>query len=187
MESTYLPLDSGLACEWLWSKEWGRSSSVWPPWSPDLRGLFSPLCPLSFRPWGLAVHCSPIFPALLGSSKEIQPVHSKGNQSWIFIGRIDAEAEAPLFWPPDVKSRLIGKDLYDRKDWKWEEEKGTTTEDEMVGWHHQLDGCEFEQALGVGDGQGSLVCCSPWGCKESYMTEPLNWTELGSFRSFPLL
>ena len=109
MESTYLPLDSGLACEWLWSKEWGRSSSVWPPWSPDLRGLFSPLCPLSFRPWGLAVHCSPIFPALLGSSKEVQPVHSKGNQSWIFIGRIDAEAEAPLFWPPDAKNWLIWK------------------------------------------------------------------------------
>jgi len=90
--------------------------------------------------------------------KEIQPVHPKGNQSWIFIGRIDAEAEAPILWPPAVKNWLIWKDPDAGKDWR-QEEKGST-EDEIVGWHHQLDGHEFEQALGVGDGQGSLACCS---------------------------
>ena len=109
-------------------------------------------------------------------SKEIQPVHSKGNQSWIFIGRTDVEAETPIFWLPDAKNWLIWKDPDAGKEWSWEE-KGST-EDEMVGWHHQLDGHESEQALGVGDGQGSLVCCNPWGCKESDMTEQLNWTEL---------
>ena len=107
--------------------------------------------------------------------KEIQPVHPKGNQSWIFIGRTDAEAEAPNLCPPDVKNWFIGKDPDVGKDWR-REEKGTT-EDEMVRWHHQFDGHEFEQALRVGDGQGSLVCCSPWGCKESDMTEWLNWTD----------
>ena len=90
----------------------------------------------------------------------------------MFIGRTDAEAETAILWPPDVKSRLIGKDSDAGKDWG-QEEKGKT-EDEMVGWHHQLDVHEFEQALGVGDGQGSLVCYSPWGRKESYMTEQLN-------------
>ena len=90
--------------------------------------------------------------------KEIQPVHPKGNQSWIFIGRTDAEAETPILWPPDVKNWLFGKDSDAGKDWRWE--KGMT-EDEMVGWHHQLNGHEFEQALGVGDGEGSLACCSP--------------------------
>ena len=108
-------------------------------------------------------------------SKEIQPVHPKGNQSWIFIGRTDVEAETPIFWPPDAKNWLIWKDPDAGKDWRWEE-KGPT-EDETVGWHHQLDGHESEQALGVGDGQGSLVCCNPWGRKESDMTERLNWTE----------
>ena len=97
------------------------------------------------------------------------------NQSWIFIGRTDAEAEAPICWPPDVKNWLIGKDPEAGKDWG--KEKKGTTEDKMVGWHHQLDGHEFEQALGVGDRQGSLACCSPWGCKESDTTERLNWTE----------
>ena len=93
--------------------------------------------------------------------KEIKPVSSKGNQSWIFIGRTDAEAETTILWPPEVKNWLIGKDPDAGKDWRWEE-KGMT-EDEMVGWHHRLDGHAFEQALGVGDGQGSLVCCNPWG------------------------
>ena len=101
--------------------------------------------------------------------KEIQPVHPKGNQSWVLIGRTDAEAETPVLWPPD-------KDPDARKYWR-QEEKGTT-EDEMVGWHYRLIGHEFEQALGAGDGQGSLVCCSPWGCKELDTTEWLNWTEL---------
>ena len=108
--------------------------------------------------------------------KEIQLVHPKGNQSWIFIGRTDANAEVPIVWPPVVKSWFIGKDPDAGKDWR-QEEKGTT-EDEMVGWQHQLDGHEFEQAPGVGDGQGSLVCCIPWGHKESDKTEQLNWTEL---------
>ena len=105
--------------------------------------------------------------------KDIKPVHPKGNQSWIFIGRTNAEAEAPILRPPDVKDWLIWKDPDAGKDWRWEE-KGTT-EDEMVGWHHWLDRHESEQALGVGDGQGSLACCSPWGRKESETTEWLNW------------
>ena len=107
--------------------------------------------------------------------KEIQPVSPKGNQSWVFIRRTDAEAETPILWPPDVKNWLIWKDPDAGKDWR-QEEKGTT-EDEMVGWHHWLDGYEFEQAWGIGDGQGGLVHCSPWDHKESDMTEWLNWAE----------
>ena len=102
-------------------------------------------------------------------------LYYKGNQSWIVTGRTDAKAETPILWPSDSKKWLIGKDPDAGKDWR-QEEKGTT-EDEMVGWHHQLDGDEFEQALGIGDGQGSLVCCSPWGYKELDMAEWLNWTD----------
>ena len=105
--------------------------------------------------------------------KEIRPVHPKGNQSWVFIGRSDAEAETPILWPPDVRNWLIEKDPDAGKDWR-QEEKGMT-EDEMVGWHHQLDGHVFEVALGVGDGQGGLACCSPWGCKDLDTTERMNW------------
>ena len=108
--------------------------------------------------------------------KEIQPVHPKGNQSWIFIGRTEAEAETPELWLPDAKNWLSGKDSVAGKDWK-QEEKGMT-EDKMVGRHHWLDGHEFEQALGVGDGQRTLACCSPWGHKELDKTEQLNWAEL---------
>ena len=100
----------------------------------------------------------------------------KGNQSWIFIGRTDAEAETLILWPTDAKNWFIGKDPDAWKDWR-QEEKGTT-EDKMVGWHHWLDGHEFEQAPGVGDGQGSLVCYNPCGHKESDTTKLLNWTEL---------
>ena len=107
--------------------------------------------------------------------KEIKPVNPKGNQSWIFIGRTDVEAETSISWPPDVKNWLIGKDPDAGKDWR-REEKGTT-KDEMVGWHHRLNGHELEQTLGAGDGQGSLACCSPWGRKELDMTEQLNWTD----------
>ena len=107
--------------------------------------------------------------------KEIQPVNPKGNQSWIFIARTDAEAETPILWPPDVKNQVIGKDLDAGKDWR-REEKGMT-EDETVGWHHWLDGYEFEQALGVGDEQRSLASCSSWSHKELDTTERLNWTE----------
>ena len=106
--------------------------------------------------------------------KEIKTVHPKW--SWILIGRADAEAEALILWPPNVKSWLIGTDPDAGKDWRQDEKE--TTENEMVGWHHRLDGHEIEQALGVGDGQGSLACYSPWGCKESDRTEWLNWTEL---------
>ena len=107
--------------------------------------------------------------------KEIQPVHPKGNKSWIFIGRTDAEAETLILWPPNVKNWLIGKDPDAGKVWR-QEEKGTT-EDVVVEWHHWLNGHEFEQALEDGEGQGSLVCYSPWGRKESDMIEWLNWTE----------
>ena len=105
-------------------------------------------------------------------SKDIKLVNPKGNQSWIFIRRTDAEAEAPILWPPDVKSRLIGKDPDAGKDWR-QEEKGTT-EDEMVGWYHWLNGHEFEQILGDSEGLWSLACCSLWGHRESDMTEWLN-------------
>ena len=105
--------------------------------------------------------------------KEIKPVNPQGNQSWIFTGRTDVEAETPILWPPDAKNWLIWKDSDAGKDGRLEK-KGT--EDEMVGWHHQLHEHEFEQALGVGDGQGSLACCTPWGRKKLDMTEWLNWT-----------
>ena len=108
--------------------------------------------------------------------KEIQPVHPKGDQSWVFIGRADVEAETPILWPPDAKCWLIGKDPDAGKN-LGQEEKGTT-EDEVVGWHHQLNGHEFEQTPGVDDGQGGLLYCGSWGCEESDMTERPNWTEL---------
>ena len=108
--------------------------------------------------------------------KEIQPVHPKGDQSWVFIGRTDAEAETPILWPPDVKSWLIGKDPDAGRGCR-QEEKGMT-EDEMAGWYCQLDAHEFESTLGVADGQGGLVCCDSWGRKELDTTERLNWTEL---------
>ena len=109
-------------------------------------------------------------------SKEVKPVHPQGNQSWIFIGRTDAEAETPKLWPPVVKNWLIQKDPDAGKDWRWE--KKGMTEDEMAGGYHWLDGRESEWTPGVGDGQGGLVCCDSWGHKESDTTERLNWTEL---------
>ena len=111
--------------------------------------------------------------------KGIQPVHSEREQPWDFFGRNDAKAETPVLWPPHVKSWLIGRDSDAGRDWG-QEEKGMT-EDEMAGWHHQLDGHEFEWIPVVGDGQGSLVCCDSWGCKESDTTERLNCTELNSW------
>ena len=116
--------------------------------------------------------------------KEIQPVHPERNQSWIFIGRTDAEAETLILWAPDAKYWLIGKDPDAGQDWG-QEEKGTR-ENEMVRWHHRLDGHEFEQTLGFGEGQGSLACCSPWGHKESDMTATeVNW--MLDLRRFALL
>ena len=115
--------------------------------------------------------------------KESQPVHSEGGQPWVFFGGNDAKAEAPVLWPPHAKSWLIGKDSDAGRDWV-QEEKGTTV-DEMAGWHHWLNGHEFEWTLGVGDGQGSLACCNSWGCKESDTSERLNWTELSGFDVHP--
>ena len=105
----------------------------------------------------------------------IQPVHSEGDQPWVFFGRNDAEAETPVLWPPHAKSWLFGKDSDAGRVWV-QEEKGTT-EDEMAGWHHRLDGCEFEWTPGDGDGQGGLACCDSWGRKESDTPEQLNWTD----------
>ena len=106
-------------------------------------------------------------------SNEIKPVNPKGNQSWIFIGRTDAEAEAPILWPPDVKNWLFAKDPDVGKEWR--KAKGMI-EDEMVGWYHRLNGHEFEQAPGAGDGQGSLACCSSWGLRVGYnWATELNW------------
>ena len=113
--------------------------------------------------------------------KEIQPVHPKGDQSWVFIGRTHVEAETLILWSPDAESWFIWKDPDAGKDWG-QEEKGMT-KDEMVGWHHQLSGHGFGWTLGVGDGQGGLACCSSWGHKESDMTERLNWTELITYVS----
>ena len=106
--------------------------------------------------------------------KKIQPVHSEGDQSWVFIGRTDAEAETPVLWPPHVKSWLIGKDSDAGRDWEQEDEG--TTEDEMAEYHHWLDRRESEWTPGIGDGQGGLECCDSWGHKELDMTERLNWT-----------
>ena len=108
--------------------------------------------------------------------KEIQPVHSKGDWSWVFFGRTDVKAETPVLWPPHAKSWLIGKDSDAGRDWG-QEEKGTT-EDEMAEWHHRLNGHGFGWTPGVGDGQGGLECCDSWGRKESNTTERLDWTKL---------
>ena len=128
---------------WMWELDYKES------WAPKNRCLWTVVLEKTLE--------SPL------DNEEIQPVHSKGNQSWIFTGRTDAD---------HVKNRLIGKDPDAGNDWRWE--KGTT-EDEMVGSHHRLSGLEFEKALGVGDGQGILAYCSPRGCKESDMTEQVNW------------
>ena len=108
--------------------------------------------------------------------KEIQPVHPKGDQSGVYIRRTDTKAETPTLWPPHAKSWLIGKGSDTGRDWGQEDEG--KTEDEMAGWHHRLDGHDFEWTLGVGDGQGGLVSCNSWDLKESDTTEWLNWTEL---------
>ena len=150
------------------SQNYGFSSShVW-IWELDYK-----------ESWGLKNWCfwTVVLEKTLESPldcKGIKPVNPRGNQSWIFIGRTDAEAKAPKLWPSDAKNWLTGKDPDGGKDWR-QEEKGTT-EDEMVGWHHRLNGYEFEPALGVGDGQGSLACYSPWGCRvgHDWVTE-VNW------------
>ena len=141
------------------SQSYGLSSGhVW-MWELDHKERWAPK---SWCFWTVVLEKSPLV------WKKIQLVHPKGNQSWIFIGRTDAEAETPILWLLDAKYWLTGKDPDAGKDWR--QEKGMT-KDEIVGWHHWLYGHEFEQAPGVGDGQGSLVCCSPWGHKESDRTE----------------
>ena len=126
------------------------------------------ICRLNWCSWAVVLEKTLESPL---DCKEIQPVHPKGNQSWIFIRRTDAEAEALMLWLPEAKSWLIRKEPDAGKDWR--QEKGMT-EDKMVGWHHQLYGHVFEHAPGDGEGQGSLACCSPWGRKESDTTERLN-------------
>ena len=145
------------------SGSYGFSSShIW-MWELDYKESW---VPKNWCFWTVVLEKTPESPL---DCKEIKLFNPKGNQSCIFTGRTDAKAEAPILWPPDAKKWLIGKDPDAGKDWR-QEEKGTT-EDEMVGWHHRPDGCEFEQAPGVGDGQGSLACCRPWGHKELDMTE----------------
>ena len=163
------------------SKLWEWRSKLWffqkscMDWKLDHKAGW---VPKNWYFWTVVLEKTPESPL---ECKEIQPVHPKGNQSLIFIGRPDAEAEAPIPLPPGMRrtdwfeKTLIWKDPDAGKDWRWEEKE--MTEDEMVGWHHWLDGYEFEQAPGVGDGQGSLVCCTPWGSKVLDTTEWLNWTE----------
>ena len=148
----------------LYSQSYGFSSSHVLMWELDHKEGWAP------KNWCFQ---TVVLGETLEDSKEFKPVNPKGNQPWLCIERTDVEAGAPILWPPDVKSWLIWKDPDVGIDWR-QEEKGTT-EDEMIGWHHRLDGHEFEPSLGDGEGQGSLVCCSPWGCKESDMTEQLNW------------
>ena len=148
------------------SQSYGFSSSHVQMWDLDYKESWAPK---NWCFWTVVLQKALESPL---DSKEIQSNHPKGNQFWIFIGRTDAGAKTPILWPLDAKNWLIEKDPGSGKDWR-REEKGTT-EDEMVGWHHRLDGHEFEQALGDGEGQGSLVCCSPWVCKELDGTEQLN-------------
>ena len=154
--------------EWTSGKKWGwdeKSKKFW-QWGQYREGFHvSLVTPVKLFNLSLPLDC-----------KEIQPVHPKGNQSWILIGRTDAEAETSILWPPHAKNWLIGKDPDAGKDWRREEKR--TIEDEMVGWHQWLCGHEFEQSPGVGDGQGSLTCCRAWGCSD--MTEQLNWTEVNT-------
>ena len=150
--------------------EYGFSSGhVW-MWELDCEGSWAPK---NWCFWTVVLEKTLESPL---DREEIQPVHPKGDQSWVFIGRIDVEAETPILWSPDVKSWLIWKDSDAGKDWG-QEEKGMT-EDEMVEWHHRFNGHGFGWTLGVGDGQGGLACWGSWGCKESGTTEWRDWTEL---------
>ena len=152
------------------SQSYGFSSSHVRMWELDHKESWAPK---NWCFWTVVLEKTPASPL---DCKEIQPVHSKADQSWVFSGGTDAEAETPILWPPHAKSWLSGKDSDAGRDWG-QEEKGTT-EDEMAGWHHWLDGCESEWTPGVGDGQGGLACCDSWGHKESDTTERLIWSDL---------
>ena len=155
------------------SQSYGFSSGhVW-MWELDSEGSWAPK---NWCFWTVVLEKTLESPL---DCKEVQPVHTKRDQSWMLIGRTDVKAETPVLWPPDAKNWLVWKDPDAGKDWRWEE-KGTA-EDKIVGWHHWLSGHEFEQALGVGDGQGGLACCSLRGHKESDTTEQLNWTVYSQF------
>ena len=154
-------------CRHLSSQTYGFSSShVW-MWQLDYKESWAPK---TWCFWTVVLEKTLESPL---DCNKIQPVHLKGDQSWVFIGRTDVEAETPILWPPDVKNWLIWKGPDAGKDWGQEEKR--MTEDEMVGWHHWLNGHGFGWTLGVDDRQGSLACCSPWGHKELDTTEWLNW------------
>ena len=151
------------------SQGYGFSSShVW-IWELDYKESWAPK---NWYFWTVVLVKTLVSPL---DCKEIQPVHPKGDESWVFIGRTNVEAETPILWSTDAKSWLIWKDPDARKYWGQEK---ATTEDELVGWHHWLDGHGFGWTLEVVDGQGGLARCSSWGHKESDTTEWLNWTEL---------
>ena len=151
------------------SQGYGFSSGhVW-MWELDCKESWAPK---NWCFWTVVLEKTPESPL---DCKEIRPVHSEGDQPWVFFGGNDAKAETPVLWPPDVNSWLTGRDSDAGRDWG-QEEKGMT-EDAMAGWDHLLDGHEFEWTLGVGDGQGGLECCDSWGRKESDTTEQLNWTD----------
>ena len=140
------------------SQGYGFSSSLVWMWELDYKDSWAPK---NWCFWTVVLEKTLESPL---DCKEIQPVHPKGNQSWVFTGRVDADAEALILWPPDVKNWLIWEDPDAGKDWGQEEK--WATEDEMVGWHHWLNGHEFEQTPGDNEGQGSLVCCSSWDSEE---------------------
>ena len=155
------------------SQSYGFSSShIW-MWELDYKESWKGWVPKNWCFWTMVLEKTPESPL---DGKEIQPVHSEGDQPWDFFDRNDAKAETPVLWPPHAKCWLIIKDSDAERDWGQEEKR--TTEDEMAGWHHWLDGRECEWTPGVGDWQGGLVCCNSWGRKESDTTEWLNWTEI---------
>ena len=155
------------------SQSYGFSSNHIPTWELDHKEGWAPK---NWCFWTVVLEKTLESPV---DCKEIQPVHPKGDQSWVFFGRTDAKAETPILWPPHVKSWLIGKDSDAGRDWG-QEEKGMT-ENEMAGWHHWLDGRESQWTLGVGDGQGGLACCDSWGREEPDTTERLIWSDLIGF------
>ena len=151
------------------SQGYGFSSGHVRMWELDCEESWAPK---NWCFWTVVLEKTPESPL---DCREIQPVHPKGDRFWVFIGRTDAEGETPVLWPPHVKSWLTGKDPDAMRDWG-QEEKGTT-EDEMTGWHHRLDGHKFESTPGGGDGHTGLACYDSWGCKQLDTTEWLNWTD----------